>query len=118
MPEEHRVASTKDLDEGSRVIAEIRGREIAVFNYDGEYYAMANYCPHQSGPLCEGEMTGYATANEDEWEWRYVDDERIVTCPWHGWKFDITNGKIARGSDCRVATYETDVRDGDIYMIW
>jgi nitrite reductase/ring-hydroxylating ferredoxin subunit len=51
--------------------------EIAVANVNGKYYAVQNHCGHQGGPLGEGGMEG-----------------NVVTCPWHGARWDVTNGKL------------------------
>ena len=48
---------------------------IALFNVDGQFHALDGVCPHQGGPLGQGELCG-----------------TIVTCPWHGWQFDVSNG--------------------------
>jgi nitrite reductase/ring-hydroxylating ferredoxin subunit len=52
--------------------------EVVVANVGGKFYAMRGLCHHQGGPLAEGEIDG-----------------SIVTCPWHGAKWDITTGKLA-----------------------
>jgi nitrite reductase/ring-hydroxylating ferredoxin subunit len=50
--------------------------EVAVFNVDGKFYVLKNECPHAGGPLGEGFLDG-----------------PVVTCPWHGWQFDVTSGQ-------------------------
>ncbi len=116
--ERHLVADTNDLDEdGERVITEIDGQEIAVFRIDGDYHALPNYCIHQSGPLCEGELTGHMTVGEDNWEWKYDFSEDIITCPWHGWKFDVTTGKNIKDERYVVPTYDVEVENDQIYVI-
>lgn len=52
------------------------GRMIAVFHVDGQLYGLDGVCPHQGGPLGKGELNGH-----------------IVTCPWHGWQFDVRDGQ-------------------------
>jgi nitrite reductase (NADH) small subunit len=52
------------------------GRVIALFNVGGTVYALDGVCPHQGGPLGKGTLGGC-----------------IVTCPWHGWQFDVTTGQ-------------------------
>lgn len=113
----HKVASVDDLESGDRVIVDIEGLEIAVFCIDGDYHAVANYCVHQSGPLCAGELTGHVTVAEDGWNWKYVDDDRMISCPWHGWKFDVTTGLNLQDERYKVPTYETIVRDDDVYVV-
>ena len=51
-------------------------RIVAVFNVDGTFYALDGICPHQGGPLGKGSLCG-----------------SIVTCPWHGFQFDVTTGQ-------------------------
>ena len=113
----HRVAEEAELaEDGSRVITEVDGQEIAVFNVHGEYHAIPNFCVHQAGPLCEGDLTGQVVVGEDDWEWLWDDDERIITCPWHGWKFDVTTGVNIRDDRYAVPRYEVEVEDGAVYV--
>ncbi|MEE2991181.1 MAG: Rieske 2Fe-2S domain-containing protein [Planctomycetota bacterium] len=54
----------------------VAGRVIALYCVDGEYHAMDGICPHQGGPLGKGTLNGC-----------------IVTCPWHGWQYNVVNGQ-------------------------
>ncbi len=58
MPQRHVVASTSEIAAGGRKLVNIAGREIGIFNVAGDYYALANRCPHEGGSLCEGFVTG------------------------------------------------------------
>jgi nitrite reductase/ring-hydroxylating ferredoxin subunit len=111
----HPVAPAADLEDGERVIVDIRGREIALFKNDDEYYAVLNFCPHQGGPLCEGLLDGTLTV-DDDWEWTYSCEGEIISCPWHGWEFDIKTGEHLSKSKYRVPTYEVVERDGEVYL--
>ncbi|MFB6309682.1 MAG: Rieske (2Fe-2S) protein [Salinirussus sp.] len=117
MSERHKVANEADLEEGSRAFVEVGGVEIAVFNVEGEYYAVANYCVHQGGPLCEGELTGRYGMAEDGWSWTYDPTEKNVVCPWHGWKFDVTTGRSPDDDRYVAPTYDVEVEDGEIYVV-
>ena len=118
MSTRHKVANTADLEEaGARAFVEVQGVEIAVFNVEGEYYAMANYCVHQGGPLCEGELRGHYGIGDDGWEWTYDDTEKNIMCPWHGWKFDVTTGKNINDDGYVTPTYEVEVDDGEIFVL-
>jgi nitrite reductase/ring-hydroxylating ferredoxin subunit len=69
-------------------------------NVDGKYYAIGNVYTHEGGPLDDGILEGYE-----------------VECPWHGSKFDIRNGKVARPPAQRQEpTYEVKVEDGGILI--
>jgi nitrite reductase/ring-hydroxylating ferredoxin subunit len=80
---------------------------------------MLNYCVHQSGPLCEGKLEGthsYSMGDEEEWEWTYDDETRIVSCPWHHWRFDIDTGRSIEHDEYAVPTFDVEVSDGDILI--
>jgi nitrite reductase/ring-hydroxylating ferredoxin subunit len=112
-----KVARTDDLSSpGAVVISEVRGQEIAVFNVDNEFFAMANYCVHQGGPLCEGELTGNFTFDSERDQLQYDETERIVKCPWHNWRFDVTTGRSVDDKRYQGITYEVNVEDGDIFV--
>lgn len=114
---EHHVGTTGDLPEdGSKLVTEIDGREVAVFRIDGEYHAVLNFCVHAAGPLCEGELTGRIVQNPDEWTWGYDDHETVVVCPWHSWKFDVTTGENVDTKLYRTPTFEVEVEEGDIFV--
>ncbi len=77
MPEVVTVAHTTDLKPGQAAWVDVKGRQIALFNVDGTYYALDNECTHLGGPLGEGQLTG-----------------PVVTCPWHGSRFDVRTGQV------------------------
>lgn len=97
MPNYVVVCGVQDIPPGSGMVAEVEGKEVAVFNVDGTFYALDNMCLHQGGPLGEGELEG-----------------SIVTCPWHGWKYDVTNGINKVNQNLKVATYPVTVEGGHV----
>ncbi len=92
-----RVAGTADVKPGSGVVAEVNGKAIAVFNLDGTFYAIDNTCTHRGGPLGEGDVEG-----------------EVVSCPWHGWQFNIKTGACTTNPSARVTAYETKIEGNDI----
>jgi len=112
----HRVATVEELSaDGDRVISDVDGVEVAVFRIDGEYHALANFCPHQSGPLCEGKLVGRIQGS-DGWQLEYDGDERNVACPWHSWTFDVTTGESLQTDRYAVPTFDVEVEDGDVFV--
>ena len=107
------VGKVAELPPSSRRIVRVNGREIGVFNVKGKYYALRNLCPHQSAPLCLGELTGLAVSDEPgEIEW--TREGEILRCPWHGWEFDISNGSTIFQSNARVKTYDVQVEKASL----
>ena len=94
-----RVAATSDIPPGEGKTVEVGGRQIAVFNCDGAFYAIDNTCKHQGGPLGEGELAG-----------------TIVTCPWHGWTYDVTTGISPEDPGCAVDRYDIQLEGNDILV--
>jgi len=113
----HRVALAAELaGDGDRVVVDVEGQEIGVFRVNGELHALPNFCPHQAAPLCEGELTGRMVVGDDGWEWRYEQEGEIVTCPWHGWKFDVTTGDNIKDDRYAVPTYDVREEGGAVYV--
>ena len=74
----------------------VRGQVVALFNVGGTLYALDGICPHQGGPLGSGRLDG-----------------AVVTCPWHGWQFDVRTGQhLVNGSICHPR-YDVKVTGND-----
>ena len=98
MPNWIRVAELADLPPGQALEVVAGDRIVALFNVDGKVFALDGVCPHQGGPLGKGELCG-----------------GIVTCPWHGAKFDVRTGNVlGPPAPAGVASYKVVVEDGEI----
>jgi len=91
----HPVCKISELDEGQCKTVELEGKEIAVYNVGGQVYATADTCVHKGGSLGSGELEG-----------------NTITCPLHGWQYDVTSGQCRNNPNAKVATYKVQV-DGD-----
>ena len=100
MSEYVRVAGTGDVKPGTGIVAEVNGRHIALFNVEGAYYALDNVCVHRGGPLGEGDVEGTA-----------------VTCPWHGWQFDVKTGGCINNPAAKVESYPVEVEGTDVKVL-
>lgn len=106
----HTVGKVSEIPPGARKIVEVEGRSIGVFNVDGRFYALRNACPHQGAPLCQGSLKGTALPSPPG-EYVWGRDGEILSCPWHGWEFDVTNGRsIFNPHRTRVRAYEVTVQ--------
>lgn len=94
-----KVASTSDLGPGQCKVAEASGKTIALFNVGGTFYALDNTCLHRGGPLGEGML-----------------EETTVTCPWHGWQYNVTDGKNTFNPSIGVPSYPVKI-EGDNIMV-
>lgn len=94
-----KVAQVGELSPGQGKLVQVDGNDIALFNVNGTFHAVGAACPHEEGPLHEGE----------------VDGETIV-CPWHGYDFDVKTGQCSVDSELRVPTYTVKTEGSDVFI--
>ena len=76
------------------------GKEIALFNVGGNFYAVENFCPHKGYPLADSRLYG-----------------NIVECDLHGWRFDVRSGECFTKPSCSIESYEVVIEDGWIKIL-
>lgn len=94
-----KVAKVADIAEGTGKPIQVGETTVAVFNVGGKFYAINNTCLHRGGPLGEGDLDG-----------------TVVTCPWHGWFYDVTTGFYMEDETKRVACYAVKVEDDEVLV--
>ena len=110
--ERYVVARCDEIPPSKRKLVTVRGRDIAIFNVDGEFFAILDRCPHQGGSLCQGKLVGLVEADRPG-EYRYRRKGEIVRCPWHGWEFDLRTGKsYCDPARTWVRSFATSVESG------
>lgn len=111
------VGPVAELPPGKHRVINVDGREIGVFNVDGNFHALPNLCPHQIGPLCEGRVSGTLIARKDtDWQRQWVHEGEIVTCPWHGLEYHIPTGQCLAFPEIRLRAYEVIVENEQIVL--
>jgi nitrite reductase/ring-hydroxylating ferredoxin subunit len=109
------VAEIEDVPEKGPLVVDVKDREIGIYNIGGEFHALANYCIHQGGPLCEGPVSGTLDVDES-YELIYSREDEIVSCPWHGWQFDIQTGEHLARDEFNIPTYDIHRQNGSLYL--
>ena len=94
-----RAAKKDEVPAGSIREFQLEGKVVAVANVAGKLFAINNVCLHRGGPLGQGEL-----------------ERQVVTCPWHGWQYDVTTGKLVTNPAVGVETYPVEVRGDDIFI--
>ncbi len=95
-----KVGGASDLKPGECKTVEGDGTPVAVYNVGGKYYATHNTCAHRGGPLGEGSLEG-----------------DVVTCPWHGFRFNVTNGQcVGPNPSLKVAAFPVSTQGGDLMV--
>lgn len=92
------IAATEIPANGGAEVV-VAGRVLAVYIVEGRPFVLDGVCPHQGGPLGKGRLEGC-----------------VVMCPWHGWQFDVRDGKHQINEALRHATYEARI-EGDQVLV-
>ena len=94
-----RVLDLAGLPPGGVELVVVRGMDVALFRRGDEIFAIGNECAHKGGNLCDGRIEG-----------------DIVTCPLHGWEFDLRSGACMTIPGEAVPRFVVTVEDGAIYL--
>jgi nitrite reductase/ring-hydroxylating ferredoxin subunit len=93
------IATLDECPPGVSIERVIDGQMVALANVEGRLHAIDGLCPHQGGPLGTGVLCG-----------------SILTCPWHGWQFDVVDGRHQLSASVRQAVHEVEVRGGTVFV--
>ena len=97
MPEWFAIARVDECPPGTSIERVAGDRMVALANVDGVFHAIDGLCPHQGGPLGTGRLCG-----------------TVLTCPWHGWQFDVVTGQHQISPTVRQPVFDVRERDGVI----
>jgi nitrite reductase/ring-hydroxylating ferredoxin subunit len=99
MPTQTKVALVSDVAPGTSRVIETGAGPVALYNVEGRIYATSNTCVHAGGPLGEGSLSG-----------------PTITCPWHGWSYDVTTGQCKTNPRAKVKSFPVEIKDGEVYL--
>lgn len=111
------LARVADVPEQGAGALQLRAGDtpIGLFRLGEDIVAWRDVCPHAAAPVCQGVVSGTLLTSE-VYEYKYGRDQEVVQCPWHGWEFDLLDGKhLAEGSSVRLRSYPIRIADGFIY---
>ncbi len=92
-----KVARVEEIPPGTIRAVQAGEEEIAIANVGGEFFATQHHCLHLKGPLGDGRLEG-----------------KTLSCPWHGWQYDVQTGRNEFDHEIRLQTFEVRVEDGDV----
>jgi nitrite reductase (NADH) small subunit/3-phenylpropionate/trans-cinnamate dioxygenase ferredoxin subunit len=93
------VAKVGSIEDGTGQAFAVGGKMVAVFNCGGKYYAINDFCPHMGASLASGYLEG-----------------ETVTCPWHAWRFRVTDGAWMDNPKVHTACYELQIVGDEIQV--
>jgi len=94
-----RTAKTAEVPPGTIREFQVEGKAVALANVGGKFYAINNTCLHRGGPIGQGPLEG-----------------TTVICPWHGWQYNVTTGKVNQNPAVGVDCYPVVVRGEDLFV--
>ncbi|MCH5374237.1 MAG: Rieske 2Fe-2S domain-containing protein, partial [Planctomycetes bacterium] len=93
------VAKLGDIPEGQSEVYTVGDNIVAIFNIGGEYFAINDLCPHQGASLAGGHV-----------------EDGVVSCPWHAWRFRVTDGTWCDNPRIKTDSYPVRVVNGQIQV--
>lgn len=93
------VGTVAEIPDGQRKIVQIDALSIGVFHHRGAWVAYRNSCIHQGGPVATGDLEG-----------------DVLTCPWHGFQFDVRSGRCLADPDAELECYAVIVEGDTVYL--
>lgn len=93
------VGKETDFVDGKPIVTSVNGIDVMVVRVNGEIFACQNRCPHEDGPLGEGEMDG-----------------DVIECPLHGWKFCVRDGSSPMFPTISIETFEVKIENGEVFV--
>lgn len=116
---EYVVCRTEELTPGSRKVVPVGKYGVGVFNVNGQYHAITNYCPHEGGPLCKGRLGGQVQVDlEAPGGATLVRDGEFIYCPWHQWGFELATGTTPVKPEWSIRSYHVDVVNDEVVLKW
>ncbi len=101
MQERIKVATLAQIKPNQMLYADVEGLPVALANVDGTVYAFSDSCRHQGGSLSSGVLR-----------------DGIVTCPWHGWAYNVRTGKsVSPPVGLRVPIYEVVIEGDNVFVV-
>ena len=89
------VGKVEDVPQGRGATVKLKGgAEVALFNSNGKFFALENFCPHKGVPLADSKLKA-----------------NYVECDLHGWKFDLGTGECFTKKSCSIEAYEVLIED-------
>ena len=94
------VPARKHPQVGGRALFEFDDKSLALFNVEGDLFAIDDSCPHQGASLCGGRLEG-----------------RVIQCCAHGLRFDLRSGYLLNSTQLKVANYPVEIIDGQAFIV-
>jgi 3-phenylpropionate/trans-cinnamate dioxygenase ferredoxin subunit len=111
------VGRVEDMPPGSVTVVDDGRYGIGVYNLDGQFHALQNYCPHRGAPVCRGALCGIvAPSSRGHYEGELIREGEFLRCPWHGWEFEIESGRSPAAPRKTIRKFPVTVQNGQVTL--
>jgi nitrite reductase/ring-hydroxylating ferredoxin subunit len=100
MAQKVKVATHGELKPGDKKLVDVEGTPVFLFYTGEKYYALLDSCCHRGGPLSEGTVEG-----------------GVVSCPWHGWEFDLETGECKTNPGVSQPVYQVSIEGDEVVVL-
>ena len=110
------MCSIDDLNEQKFKIFVVKDLSIGLVKLNEQVKAILNYCPHAGAELCKGSVRQTTEADE-KFQIDYDVNKIVISCPWHGWEFNLSDGKPVFDGRCKpVRTFNVRIKDSFVHI--
>ncbi|MEM9158435.1 MAG: Rieske 2Fe-2S domain-containing protein [Verrucomicrobiota bacterium] len=114
---EHDLGSVDEFVVGNPHPVQVGKRPILVVRTAERLFAVRDLCPHAGAALSAGKLIGETCVEHPDAEVNYRRKGEVISCPWHGWEFDLKTGQCLADPDrWRIAVYAIEVVDGRVML--
>jgi nitrite reductase/ring-hydroxylating ferredoxin subunit len=110
------VGAVDDFPDARPKLISVEGREIGLIRWHDEFFAVRNICPHQAGPVAAGAVRPKLSSVSASGRLEVDQDCPVLSCPWHGWEFELRSGRSITGHPYRVGTYPVHLKLGRVLI--
>lgn len=96
-----KMAEVSEIPAGTVKHILVHDKPMALCNVEGSFYAINAICAHMGGPLSNGQLDGC-----------------VISCPWHGWTYDVRTGLADHPGGHSISAYEVRVDGNEIWVGW
>jgi nitrite reductase (NADH) small subunit len=94
-----KVATKQEIAPNKSKTINLNGRTVGIYQINGQFYAVDDFCPHKGAPLHEGQLLG-----------------TLIMCPWHRWTFDLASGHCVTHPGTHIPCFEVKIEGDDILL--
>lgn len=113
----HDIGAVDDYENGIPYHVKVKGQPLVVVRKGDIFFALRDTCPHEGARLSDGRVLGTPLTCKPGNPIDYGRKGEIISCPWHGWEFDLCTGRsLTKPDRVRVKSYSVTIENGRVLV--